>query len=651
MRKDLKLFLKTNTVLLSAMVTSPLYAQTTESDQAGLEEIIVTAQRRVESSQRAAVAIDVATPSDLERVGAGTANGLNAVAPSLYVTRAGGASTSYFIRGVGNFTNNSFSDPAVAFSLNGVYLGRPTSTTGTFFDLERVEVLKGPQGTLYGRNATGGAINVLYQKPKIGEVSGYASAGYGNYDSVDLEGAINLPIGTEGAVRLSGKLVDQDGFNQDGTYDEKGEALRGQMFAQLTDGLSMNIVADWAHTGGVGPGASYNGTLRFAPGTPASANAPANYVFSAAPSNLGPRTGLYSPEAGAYRSTIVIGGGFINPGTPDRSYQDTTNWGVSSEIKADLGAAELTLIPAYRETKLDFASPGPGFKSFVVKEQNRQFSIEARLAGSVGPVDWLLGGYHFDEDISAGQTINQYFVQSIQAFDTGTTSNAAFGRLTFNVSDAFRLVGGLRYTQDKKYFDAVVQTIVVPCTNAAPPGGAGCFGGPSMPTGMTLAEVAAQIPAAQLPFGFPTAPGPANARPYGSNGNILFYLPTVIDSRVTNSRATYRLSAEYDITPSSLLYASYETGYRSGGFNVALGRESYAPEYIEAFTIGSKNRFFGNRLQLNLEAFHWTSLTWEKSARVSCLSVTAWKWKRGLPMGRCCSAGFRRKSRKAEHAA
>ena len=146
-------------------------AQADADTAQGLAEIVVTAQRKVESAQKAGIAIDVVSAADLLKTGANTAQSLNSVAPALVITQLGGPNTGFFVRGVGNFTGNAYSDPAIAFSLDGVYLGRPTSTAGTFYDLERVEVLKGPQGTLYGRNATGGAVNVLPNKPRLGELS------------------------------------------------------------------------------------------------------------------------------------------------------------------------------------------------------------------------------------------------------------------------------------------------------------------------------------------------------------------------------------------------------------------------------------------------------------------------------------------------
>jgi len=246
----------------------------------GLADIVVTAQRRAETAQRAAVAIDVVSPQELTRAGVVTATMLNATVPALTVQQGGGANTTFFVRGVGNFTNNGYSDPAIAFNLDGIYLGRPTSTTGTFFDLERIEVLKGPQGTLYGRNATGGAINVIPAKPKLGERTLSFSGSFGNYDAVDVEAAANLPIGDNAAIRIAGKVVDRNGYNEDGTSDEVGQGVRAQLLIKPSPTVSIRLSGDYSHQGGAGVGASYVGTENFTPGTPATSISPPNYMHA-----------------------------------------------------------------------------------------------------------------------------------------------------------------------------------------------------------------------------------------------------------------------------------------------------------------------------------------------------------------------------------
>ena len=167
-----------------------------------LPEITVTAQRQTESSQRAAVAISVIQGSDLLNAGMTKVDRLGEFAPALTVEPTSTGSL-LFMRGVGNFNVATGGDPTIAFNYDGVYIGRITSTVGMFYDLERIEVLKGPQGTLYGRNATGGAINVLPAPPKLGERSGYASVSLGNYKAMTTEAVLNAPIGDNSAVRMS----------------------------------------------------------------------------------------------------------------------------------------------------------------------------------------------------------------------------------------------------------------------------------------------------------------------------------------------------------------------------------------------------------------------------------------------------------------
>lgn len=592
--------LKAATAIMAVALSMPAIAQ--EADDAanqGIEDIVVTAQRREESAQRAAVAIDVVSATALENAGVVTASSLNAAVPSLYVSRGGGANTSFFIRGVGNFTNNGYSDPAIAFNVDGVYYGRPTSTSGTFYDLERIEVLKGPQGTLYGRNATGGAINVIPAKPRLGELSGYIAAGYGRFDARDAEGVVNIPLGENAAIRASAKIFDSEGHYQDGTGDEVGEAFRVQLLTELDERLTIRISGDYSHTGGIGTGYSFTGSYRPTPGSAVTDTSPANYTFT--PSGLDPRSGLLSPAGRAYFARSVLGGPRINPAPLNTPFQDNKYFGFNAEINYQLGFGTLTVVPAYRNSKIDNLFNGPAFRGGLVDETDDQISLEARLTGErTGMFDWLVGGFYYNEQIDGQYAFSQYTVQAYQSFKTSTKSNAVFGRLTAHLSDSLRLVGAARYTDDSKRFDGGGTNLVQICVNPA-----GCIGGPSVPVAPSYAALGALIPASLLPQGLPTLPGAANSRPFGPTGNRLFLIPIPINTSLNSNRLTYRVAGEYDAGPNSLLYASYETGYRSGGFSVSLGRESYLPEYITAITLGSKNRFFDNRLQINLEAFRW----------------------------------------------
>ena len=211
-------------------------------------------------------------------------------------------------------------------------------------------------------------------------------------------------------------------------------------------------------------------------------------------------------------------------------------------------------------------------------------------------MDWLIGGYYFNEAIDATDTYSQYFVQSYQSFATGTKSAAAFGRVTVHATDKLRFIGGLRYTHDAKYFNGGSDTLLEFCGPGVFTGPGPCQGGPSVPATTSLAATSALL-------GIPLIPGvPVN---YGTRGNTLIDLPFTENATLGSSKATFRLAGEYDIAPRVLAYASYETGYRSGGFSLAPGYETYLPETLDAATLGFKSRLLNNRLQLNLELFHW----------------------------------------------
>ena len=344
-----------------------------------LGDIIVTAQRRSENVQRAAVPIAVISAQGLLKSGVSDPTALGSVVPALSVTPAAAGRPNFFVRGVGNFTVNPLFESAVAFNYDGVYIGYPGSTSGVFYDLERVEVLKGPQGTLYGRNATGGAINVLPVHPKPGELSGYVSGSYGNYDAVNMEGAINVPLGSMGAMRISGNVVNHDGYLTDGTSDEDTRALRVQMLGELTPALTVRVSGDYAHTGGVGPGVSYISAYRYNP---------ASGTYTVIASGLDPSVGFYDPAAQAFRRSLQAGpaGRQLSDISP-YPYIRGDFYGADAEIGYKVGAGELTLIPAWRYSYTDNIATSTGFTART-HQKEEQVSVEARFVSKrVGPID------------------------------------------------------------------------------------------------------------------------------------------------------------------------------------------------------------------------------------------------------------------------
>jgi iron complex outermembrane receptor protein len=191
-------------VLAGVTWAGPALAQDAAADEGGIGEIVVTAQKKEESLQKAGIAIDAVSAEALADRGITSATDLTKAVPSLSIPGAGGTIASVFLRGVGNITTSSYNDPAVTSNYDGVVLGRGGGVFGAaFYDLQRVEVLKGPQGILYGRNATGGAINIIPVRPEIGTTGAGFNLGYGNFDAVSADAHVNIATGENSALRVT----------------------------------------------------------------------------------------------------------------------------------------------------------------------------------------------------------------------------------------------------------------------------------------------------------------------------------------------------------------------------------------------------------------------------------------------------------------
>ena len=566
----------------------------------GLGQIVVTAQRIEESSQRAPIALDVISPQDLVRQNVIRAEDLSRTSTALAATGStGGPTTVFFVRGVGNATVNAYSDPAIAFNYDGVYIGRPSSTSGVFYDLQRVEVLKGPQGTLYGRNATGGAINVIPNRPKLGDTSADFSFGYGNHDWLTGQAALNLPLGENVAMRVSGSLSNRDGFVYDGTGKQREYAGRFQLYAEPSDRLTLRFAADASHHGGSSPSGFYLGKVdpTFGP------TGFAGYAFT--PTGFSPKQGLFDPASQALlASRFVAQAGRTGEVVDGFPFNDDDYWGVTAELNYETDAGTLTVQPAYREAKLAYQFNGV-FRAAFSGEKDKQTSVEARWAGNIGhAVDYLIGGIYFDEDIAATARYDQHTLTPYQDFTTGTESWAGFVKVTVHVTDQLSLTAAGRYTSDKKEFDGVSNVFILFCGNPGPPQDF-CPNLPFIP----VLESEQEFRDFYTSRGIPITPVPLFAVPDAFGGSqtapFVLFSPIVIDSKLKNDKFTYRLAAQYDITPRNMVYASFETGYHGGGFSFARGVETYKPETIDAYTVGSKNRFLDNKLQVNVEAFLW----------------------------------------------
>lgn len=519
-----------------------------------LEEIVVTAQRQSEDLQKAAISVTAASGEKLIAAGVNSVQQLSNLAPALQITPGTGAYTWFSVRGVTNTGANAFADPAVAVNLDGVYLSTPTSMQGMMFDLERVEVLKGPQGTLYGRNATAGAINILPRGPKF-QPGMEATLELGNYRSMSAQAALNLPVSDRFALRIAGQGLRHDGYFSDGSGDEDLIAGRVTALVRPSDRLTLSVVADYTDQGGRGGGST---VIKNCGGAPC-------YIVGAW-TGLADAPAQFAPLAPKSRRTFV-----------DNIYRGVT---VHADWVNPLGA--LTVIAAHRWANVNYYSTAT---SILINERQHptQSSVEARLASPTGrPIRWLVGGYYLSTDMRARSISENPPGRSFsdQRILTGGAAWAGFGQVTWAATDTLRLVGGLRYTTEKK--DSNSQRYNV--ANTVGPD-------PVIPETPTTAPV-----------------------------------NTLNDARRW-SNTTWKAGLEWDAAPRSLIYANVSTGFKAGGFYLGTaGSNSYNPEHLTSYVLGSKNRFLGNRLQLNAEAFYLDyrdqQISYTKSVGALAISVT-----------------------------
>jgi iron complex outermembrane recepter protein len=402
-------------------------AQTTDAQdtEAELQEeldggttIVVTAQGRTQELTDVPVAVNVVSAEELRNSGASDIRELNQVAPSLLVSSTGNeANGSARIRGIGTVGDNPGLESSVAVFVDGVYRSRSGNALSELGPIERVEVLRGPQGTLGGRNSSAGLINIYTAPPEF-EFSGYGAFTYGNYDAVKVEAGINAPLGDTVAARLDGVYFRRDGFYNDVVNDvdvnnRDRYLIRGQMLFEPTDTLSIRLTGDYSKKDEACCAATFV-QPEFAPLARVS---PGLDPF-ARPDGGPALTSTQNPIV-----NILLGLG-QNPNaltqstfdrdiyvTPGRSYDgETEDYGAALELNWDFGGAQLTSITGYRDysntqgsdtdyTQVDilYRAPGPnaGAREF------KTFSQELRLQGEAfgGTLDWLVGGYFANEKL------------------------------------------------------------------------------------------------------------------------------------------------------------------------------------------------------------------------------------------------------------
>ncbi|RIV87753.1 TonB-dependent receptor [Aurantiacibacter zhengii] len=532
-------------------ISFPVHAQTagpqTEADVGPSNVIIVTAQNRSEDVQDVPIAMDVVGNEAIEDAGITDFQDLTRVAPVLNITQDSNY-TRVAVRGVGTNSNDEGQDQSIAVNIDGEYINRPNVLNLALFDIDRIEVLRGPQGTLYGRNATGGAINFITRKAGT-EFGADINATYGNFDHRKLEAGVDIPFGEVGGLRLAGLYNKRDGYfyhpnrvaaNSDvvrsGTADNLG--VRATLSLLPTDRLSVdlsgeyvrneNIVSAFAaysfNAAGRGPGpdCTENGFVDAAPLIPGGQCIPVN---SNALDQIEDRSSYDGPVPQIS----------LNPNKQD-------SYAVRGKIEYDLGGATLTYLGGYRHTDQDTDLALPNYTFYEFGNTVDTQSHELRIGGEAGAITYQGGVFFYEEKLDNLRGLYSPFIGPNGSFintfsrDTESRSYAGFGQVEFALNEQLTLVGGLRYTIDRRE---------------------GVFGN----------------------YGFRFNAGPvAPTAPPAS----------VLNLEQDNEQLTWLAGINYSPNVDTLIYGKVSTGYKSGGFD-SVG--PYDPETNTAFEAGAKLSF------------------------------------------------------------
>jgi iron complex outermembrane receptor protein len=539
------LAVKTLSVAIAASLAVNISAQDAKPV---FEEVLVTAEKRSESLQDLSQAITVLTGQDLDTRQVTSFVDLSAIAPGVNIAKNEGFKTVITIRGVGNEANqNAIANPSVSYHLDGIYVASPFALQTDFLDLERIEVLRGPQGTLFGQNSTGGAINVITQAPTTDGVFGSADLTVGDYNLIKARGAINIPVSETVSMRASLISNTRDGFTDNLTLgqdldDANSLSARVRVLYEPSDNFRANFTAQYFDEDR--NGAAQKGLLDPTPGArKLRQNSIAEYEL---------RSQLYSAVLEWDFETFSV--------KSLTSYQDD----------------DILIRRDNDRNDMDFLPPFAQLPSSYDPETNKQTTItqEVNLVSSeplFGKLDWLAGLFYLDTEVEISilerldfgfdGTFDPFTVDTIYAYggDVGFISDSKperdstslYAQGTWNYSDTWRSVFGLRYTEDEVYSSV---------TNY-----------------------------------------------YGREGTDIL--------EIESDKVTGRLVLEHDINDSTMLFGSFTKGFKPGGSNLTYGTEAvvapivvlpiFNEEIVNAYEVGLKTDLADGRVRLNAAAFYY----------------------------------------------
>lgn len=576
------------------MFASPAMAEGSASDEApeisnsNDSEILVTARRRQERAQDVPISLSAVDGRTLLTTGYSNLTQVANLAPSLNIRATNARNTYLNIRGLGsNSTQNDGLEIGVGVYIDDVYYGRVGSSQFDLIDLERVEVLRGPQGTLFGKNTTAGAINISTREPSFTpEFRGEISIGENGYRQFRASGSAAL-VPDVLALRLTASRTLEDGYFHN-TYtgkslgDSENLSLRGQLLFVPTDTVKIKLIGDYSEQDASGMGSAWLGNFT-------------KYDNGATIANniIERTTRLNYAQPGAYGDPFARVTSVNAPTT-----SSMRSGGVSGKIDVDLDWAALTSITSYRYWNWQPRNDTDGTALDInpiggTSNRQRQFSQEVRLASQgKRKIDYVVGAYYFHQVINAlseyrlgadyaawnnptaNQTLANYAYTAFQANSAArpkTDSYAVFGQTTWNATDALSVTTGLRFTHEDR--QASYDQFAV--------------------SGNDLSLLSATDRA--------TAQSLRNA----------LYPATSYFYKVSDNALTGQINVSYKITPDILAFASYARGVKSGGVNVGQLPAGISgivePEKVNAYELGLKTQFFDRKVTANFAAF-WTDV-------------------------------------------
>jgi iron complex outermembrane recepter protein len=572
------------------IVANDRLAVAAEAAGGGLQEVVVTAQRRPEDLQTVPVSVTAISGEALEQLQISTTAQLSQFTPSLHIYSEDIGSEFYTIRGIGRTSEDLSADPGVAVFLNGGYLARQAVANLGLFDVQQVEVLRGPQGTLFGKNATAGAINITTKAP-TDTLSGYADVLAGNYSRINGDGAVSGPLAAGITGRLAFVSENRDGLYHNITTGDTAnnidrQGVRGTLRFTPADRLSVDVILDYQRY-------AQHGALKS--------------IFADVPGTLyefflhNPFTG--QPRPGITPQTEGPDPFFVADGT--HGGQGLQTYGGVVNVRYQLASFDFISTTMYRhETDYSLEDNGrtPEVASYSSSNEDtasvsQEFRLVSNLPNRPGDANrwsWTVGAYYFHEQGSklAGILYDVVPFSGITYWDQSiyTNSLAAFADVRYRLLDRLSATAGIRYTTETKNF--TVNAFSIPVAGEA---------------------------------------GSDGSTPFLDNGNFLTH------SSDRWNKVSPRFVLDYQFTDDLFTYASYSEGFKSGGFDgepPAPPLTEFAPENVKNYEVGFKGEFL-ERLRTNLSVFYsdYTNLQLQTfSANGTPITGTADALSRGVEL-------------------